>query len=171
MGFLDIKKGDYIIMPVHQAIAIGIAGDKVHRPDLKWQDTIKVEWLTKSYPRKDLSSAFQGSLKYRGTFLSLNKYRNELDAIVKNDYSRIGDLYSTKREEFLGNSIQALSKHLNNRKNLKFQDREFERFVLNLLELEYEGLTGGINNQIQENIDGKDLTISIDYDDFGINIQ
>ena len=77
--FTEIKKDDIIIMPVSNGIAIGRAIQKEFRDDLDWQDTLKVEWLTKYYPRKDLSSRLQSSLKYYGTFLNLWRYSEELE--------------------------------------------------------------------------------------------
>lgn len=169
--FTYIKENDIIVMPVSGGIAIGKAKEKKHRRDLDWQDTITVEWLTKFYPRKDLSSAFQSSLKYRGTFLNLNRYKSELRELIDNEFHNLDSRFQNIEEKRKAETIEEIAKHLNSNKNLSFQDREFEYFVMHLLELQYEGLKGQINNQKQEARDGKDLTMSIDFDDFDVNVS
>ena len=127
--FTYIKEGDIVVMPVTGGIAFGVAKEKVFRPDLDWQDTINVDWLTNWYSRKNLSSKLQGSLKYRGTFLNLNRYRIELEELIKNKFDSIDRVYQNQKQINYQNSIERISKHLNSRTNLKFQDREFEYFI------------------------------------------
>lgn len=84
--FCYIQEGDVIIMPNYGGIAIGIAKNKQLREDLDWQDTLNVEWLTKWYPEKDLSSKFQSRLKYRGTFLNLADLQSDIETLINSDF-------------------------------------------------------------------------------------
>ncbi len=78
---------------------------------------------------------------------------------------------NTKEEQkLLNEQITAVSEHLSGRK-LSFQDREFEDFIIHLFELKYSGLRGTSNNQKQEAKDGKDLTMSLDFDNFDVNVK
>jgi predicted Mrr-cat superfamily restriction endonuclease len=169
--FTDIQKDDIIIMPVSGGIAIGKAIEKEFRDDLEWKDTFKVKWLTKYYSRKDLSSKLQSSLKYRGTFLNLWRYSKELARLIDGGFTDLAENYSQARQEHQDKTIEKIAKHINSNSKLNFQDREFEDFIMHLFELHYIGLTGQKNNQNQEAKDGKDLTMSIDYDDFDINVS
>ena len=169
--FTEIKKDDIIIMPVSNGIAIGRAIQKEFRDDLDWQDTLKVEWLTKYYPRKDLSSRLQSSLKYYGTFLNLWRYSEELDKLIERGFTDLTKNYLESKLKKQDVIISDITEHINSNSNLNFQDREFEDFIMHLFEIHYSGLIGQKNNQKQEAKDGKDLTMSIDYDDFDINVS
>jgi len=176
--FTYINEGDIVIMPISNGIAIGkVISKPIYRVDLPWKDTLNVEWLTKFYPRKNLPSSLQGSLKYRGTFLNLKNYTNEISAIINTGFKDYGAKYAEMQRDMENADVKTIEKHISSRNNLNFSDREFEQFILHLFELNYygltgqQGLTGKLNNQKQEAKDGKDLTMSIDYDDFDINIK
>ena len=169
--FTYIKEDDIVIMPTYLGIAIGkVTSKPIYREDLDWKDTLTVKWLTKFYPRKNLSSKFQSKLKYFGTFLNLNNFSHEINDVIDNPERSFNQKYSAAKEDIEIKEIESLTAHINKRSNLHFQDREFELFILHLFELEY-GLTGTQNNQKQEAKDRKDLTLGIDYDDFDINIK
>ena len=168
--FTYIKENDVIIMPVPGGVAIGRAKDKVFRADLDWQDTLNIEWLTHYYDRKNLSSNLQSSLKYRGTFLSLNRYAPEFEQLISEDFISKSASHAKTKQNLAEQQLDSISKHLSSR-SLNFQDREFEDFVMHLFELNYPGITGHKNNQRQEANDGKDLTMGIDFDDFDLNIK
>ena len=144
---------------------------KRYKEDLEWKDTLDVEWLTKYYPRKDLSSRLQTSLKYRGTFLWLERFRGELDQLVESGFNSADERYRQKQGELEAKSIAEIKDHLNDTTKLKFQDREFEDFVAHLFELNFNGLTATKNSQRQEAHDGKDLTLSLDFEEFGLNVS
>jgi predicted Mrr-cat superfamily restriction endonuclease len=158
--FCYIQEGDIIIMPNHGGIAIGIAKNKQFRGDLDWQDTINVEWLTKWYPRKDLSSKFQTRLKFRGTFLNLGDLKDEIEMLINSEFISIKENYNHKIEQERLNSIKIIAQHLNKRDTIKFQDVEFEKFILELFKLNYSGFEGYKNDQRKEAIDGKDLCLT-----------
>lgn len=169
--FCYIQKGDVIIMPTYDGIAIGIAKDKQLREDLDWQDTINVEWLTKWFPRKDLSSKFQSKLKYRGTFLNLKDLEIEIETLINAGFVSLSDNYNSKIELKRTDNIIKIAEHLNKRADIYFQDVEFERFILELFELNYLGFEGAKNNQIQEAIDGKDLYLTYSIDELDLVIE
>jgi predicted Mrr-cat superfamily restriction endonuclease len=169
--FCYIQKGDVIIMPTYDGIAIGIAKDKQLREDLDWQDTINVEWLTKWFPRKDLSSKFQSKLKYRGTFLNLKDLEIEIETLINAGFVSLSDNYNSKIELKRTDNIIKIAEHLNKRADIYFQDVEFERLILELFELNYLGFEGAKNNQIQEAIDGKDLYLTYSIDELDLVIE
>ena len=169
--FTEINTEDIILMPLTGGVAIGEVLGKKYREDLDWKDTLEVKWLTKYYPRKDLSSALQTSLKYRGTFLNLERFRNELALLVENGLILSDEIYRQKKGELVTKSIEEIKDHLNDTTKLKFQDREFEDFIGYLFELNFNGLTATKNSQRKESHNGKDLTLSLDFEDFGLNVS
>jgi predicted Mrr-cat superfamily restriction endonuclease len=158
--FCYIQEGDVIIMPNNDGIAIGIAKNKQFREDLDWEDTINVEWLTKWYPRKDLSSKFQTRLKFRGTFLNLGDLKAEIDSVINSDFISLTENYNHKIEQKRNETIKIIAEHINKRADIYFQDVEFEKFILELFRLNYNGFEGYKNDQRQEAIDGKDLCLT-----------
>ena len=170
LNFTRMQQDDIILMPRYGGVAIGKVLEKEYRDDLEWQDTIKVEWLIKWYPKSDLSSALQSSLKYRGTFLNLRRYKDELKALVEKGFKNLNESYKEKQlknEEALKKQI---AEHINKNQNLFFQDIEFEYFIMDLFALNYPGLLTNKNFGKQEKIDGKDFTGTICYDDLGIDV-
>ena len=97
--FCYIKEGDIIIMPNYGGIAIGVAKNKQFRADLDWQDTLNVVWLTKWFPRKDLSSKFQSRLKFRGTFLNLADLKADIETLIISDLVSLKESYNQKIEQ------------------------------------------------------------------------
>lgn len=158
--FCYIQEGDIIIMPNYGGIAIGIAKNKQFREDLDWQDTINVEWLTKWYPRKDLSSKFQTRMKFRGTFLNLGDLKSEIETLINSEFISIKENYNHKIEQKRTENIKIIADHINKRADTYFQDVEFEKFILELFRLNYNGFEGYKNDQRQEAIDGKDLCLT-----------
>ena len=169
--FTEINPSDIILMPVLGGVAIGEVLGKKYREDLEWKDTLEVKWLTKYYPRKDLSSRLQTSLKYRGTFLNLERFRYELSQLVKSGFNSADEMFRQKQIKLATKSIVEIKGHLNDTTKLKFQDREFEDFIAHLFELNFNGLTAAKNSQQQESRDGKDLTLSLDFEEFGLNVS
>lgn len=169
--FCYIKEGDIIIMPNHDGIAIGVAGNKQYRENLDWKDTINVTWLTNYYPRKDLISSLQSRLKFRGTFLNLNEFSIEFEKIINSDFLSSSSIYLEKIEKSREESIKKIAEHLNKRTGTSFQDVEFEWFILELFTLKYQGFVGNKNNQRQEFIDGKDLSLTYSIDDLDLLIE
>jgi predicted Mrr-cat superfamily restriction endonuclease len=169
--FCYIQEGDIVIMPNHDGIAIAIAKNKQLREDLDWKDTINVEWLTKWYPRKDLSSKFQTKLKYRGTFLNLSDLQTEIDALIDSDFISLKESYNHKIEQIREGNIKTIAQHLNKRADTYFQDIEFEKFILELFKLNYNGFEGFKNDQRQEAIDGKDLCLTYAIDELDVFVE
>lgn len=169
--FCYIQEGDVIIMPNHGGIAIGIAKNKELREDLEWKDTINVEWLTKWYSKKDLSSKFQTKLKYRGTFLNLADLKSEIELLINSGFTSLKDIYIQKIESSQEENIKLIATHLNKRADIYFQDIEFEKFILELFKLNFNGFEGYKNNQIQEAIDGKDLCLNYTIDELDVTIE
>lgn len=171
--FTYINAGDIIILPMSGSIAIGKVVSKEFRGDWTWQDTLNINWLTKWYSKKDLPSKLQSKLKYRGTFLNLDDFRNDLNDIIESNFLTANNFYQNKLKEKEDLTIEKLAERLNGRKNTKFQDTEFELFILHLFELEYAnyGAVGFKNNGKSEAIDGKDIGFTIDLDEFNINIK
>lgn len=171
--FTYIQEGDYVVMPNRGGIAIGKVLSKQHRPDLEWQDTLNVEWLTKIYSKKDLPSKLQSKLKYRGTFLNLNDFSADFDKIIDSNFLKASTMYQNNMMQKDEEIINKLATTLNNRQNTKFQDTEFERFILHLFELEYAdfGANGYKNDGKSESKDGKDIGFTIDMNDLDIHIE
>ena len=169
--FCYIKEGDVIIMPNHGGIAIGIAKNKQYRDDLDWKDTINVQWLTKWYNRKDLTSRLQTRLKYRGTFLNISVFKEEFESIIKSDFITQKESYNTKSEKERAENIKAIAEHINKRADTYFQDSEFERFILDLFEIEFVGFQGSKNNSRQEFIDGKDLCLIYSIEELDLIVE
>lgn len=169
--FYYINEGDIIIMPNYGGIAIGVAKDKVFRDDLDWQDTLNVEWLTKWYPRKELSSKFQTKLKYKGTFLNLGDLKTDIEALINSDFVSLEESFNNKMEEERQNNIEVIAKHLNQRKHTHFQDIEFEKFILELFRVNYNGFEGYKNDQRQEAIDGKDLYLTYAIEELDVVVE
>lgn len=169
--FCYIQEGDVIIMPNYSGIAIGIAKSKQFRDDLEWKDTINVEWLTKSYPKKDLSSKFQTKLKYRGTFLNLADLKSDIETLIDSEFVSLNDNYTQKLVQVREENITLIAEHLNNRAAVYFQDIEFEKFILELFKLNFNGFEGYKNNQRQEAIDGKDLCLTYVIEDLDVAIE
>jgi predicted Mrr-cat superfamily restriction endonuclease len=169
--FCYIEEGDIIITPNHGGIAIAIAKDKQLREDLDWKDTINLEWLTKWYPRKDLSSKFQSRLKFRGTFLNLADLKTEIDALIDSDFISLKESYNHKIEQLREKNIKTIAQHLNKRADTYFQDIEFEKFILELFKLNYNGFEGFRNDQRQEAIDGKDLCLIYAIDELDLFVE
>ncbi len=168
--FTYIKENDIVIMPRTKTIAIGRVKCQKLRTDLDWPSTLEVEWLKKNYPRNNLPSNLQSSLKFRGTFLDLHKYAEEFENIIKSESDNITDRYFQKQEELQNEKKKDLAQHLSSR-NLRFQDREFEVFIKDLFELNYPGASGEMNSQKNEAKDGKDLTINLDLEGLNISLQ
>lgn len=171
--FTYINTNDIIILPMSGGIAIGKVVLKEFREDLDWQDTLNIEWLTKWYSKKDLPSKLQSKLKYRGTFLNLNDFGGAINDIIESNFLTATNSYQNKLREKEEATIVKLAEQLNGRKETKFQDTEFELFILHLFELEYSnyGVVGFKNNGKSEAIDGKDVGFTIDLDEFNINIK
>lgn len=169
--FCYIQEGDVIIMPNYGGIAIGIVKNKHHRDDLDWEDTINVDWLTKWYPRKDLSSKFQSRLKYRGTFLNLADLKNEIENLISSDFVSLRESYNQKIEQVREKNVKKIAKHLNDRAEIYFQDVEFEKFILELFKLNYNGFEGYKNDQKQEAVDGKDLCLTYAIEELDLLVE
>lgn len=169
--FCHIQEGDVIIMPNYGGIAIGIAKDKQFREDLDWQDTLNVDWLTKWYPRKDLSSKFQSRLKYRGTFLNLSDLKSDIETLISSDFVSLKESFNKKLEQEREENIKIIAEHLNKRAEIYFQDVEFEKFILELFKINYNGFEGFKNDQRQEAIDGKDLCLTYAIDELDLVVE
>lgn len=169
--FCYIQEGDVIIMPNYGGIAIGIAGSKQLREDLDWTDTLNVEWLTKWYPRKDLSSKFQSRLKFRGTFLNLADLKSEIESLISSEFVSLKESYNLKIEREREESIKKIAQHLNKRADIYFQDVEFEKFILELFKFNYNGFEGFKNDQRQEAVDGKDLFLTYAIDELDLIVE
>lgn len=169
--FCYIQEGDVLIMPNHGGIAIGIAKHKELREDLDWQDTIQVEWLTKWYPRKELSSKFQTKLKFRETFLNLADLKSEIESLVASKFISLQENYNQKIEQQREETILHIAQHLNKRADVYFQDLEFENFILELFKLNYNGFEGFKNSQRQEALDGKDLSLTYAIDELDLLVE
>lgn len=177
--FCKASAGDTVIMPYPGNIAIGIisAGPfydlSPEREETDSCNYFKVDWKIKALPRTELSSNFQTSLKYRKTFLDIHYYAEEINTILETakdgHYSYFSEIKTKEAVEKLS-LTEKLSTHLSDRSKLHFSDNEFEEFVLYLLELSY-GLTGIINSKFAEASDGRDLVLSMDYEDIGVNID
>ena len=169
--FCHSQEGDIIIMPNFGGIAIGIAKDKKFREDLDWQDTLNVYWLTKWYPRKDLSSKFQSRLKYRGTFLNLSDLKADIETLINSDFVSLKESFNKKLEQEKEENIKMIAEHLNKRADVYFQDVEFEKFILELFKINYNGFEGFKNDQRQEAIDGKDLCLTYAIDELDLVVE
>ncbi len=169
--FCYIKEGDIIIMPNYGGIAIGIAKNKQLREDLDWKDTLNVKWLTKWYPLKDLSSKFQTRLKFRGTFLNLADLEPEIETLISSEFISLKESYNLKIEQEREGSIKRIAQHLNKRADVFFQDEEFEKFILELFRLNYNGFEGFKNDQKQEAVDGKDLCLTYAIDELDLIVE
>lgn len=91
INFCYINEGDVIIMPYDEEIAMGIAKNKQLREDLDWKDTINVEWLTKSFGFKKLTSNFQTKLKFSKTFLNLYEIKDEIESLISSRILSLSD--------------------------------------------------------------------------------
>ncbi|NCT10936.1 MAG: hypothetical protein GW772_12785 [Flavobacteriia bacterium] len=169
--FCHIQDGDVIIMPNYGGIAIGIAKNKQLREDLDWQDTLNVHWLTKWYPRKDLSSKFQSRLKFRGTFLNLIDLKSDIETLINSDFVSLKESFNQKIELERVENIKTIAEHLNKRADIYFQDVEFEKFILELFKINYNGFEGFKNDQRQEAIDGKDLCLTYAIDELDLFLE
>lgn len=169
--FCHIKEDDVIIMPNYGGIAIGIAKDKQLREDLDWKDILNVEWLTKWYPRKDLSSKFQSRLKFRGTFLNLTDLKSDIESLISSDFVSLKESFNKKSEKERENNIKTIAEHINKRADIYFQDVEFEKFILELFKINYNGFEGFKNDQRQEAIDGKDLCLTYAIDELDLVVE
>ncbi len=179
-NFTSINKGDVVVLPDYGVSFISIGRVLKHEYRQEWRhadasNTYSVKWLVKYYPRNDLSSAFQRSLKYMGTFLNLWQYREELSRLIRGGFKKLEEDYGGKLDELNDESIERIAKHINNRQNLNFQDGEFEKFIMHILELQYPNLAGVQNSNKAEAKNVKSLTLSADYGilDIGItfNVQ
>ena len=166
-NFCKIQKGDIVLMPLWKNVAIGkIISDAIHREDLKEKDeanTYEVEWIG-FYDRNDFSSALQGSLKYRGTFLNLWRYKEELEKLEKNNFDDLNLSYNKSLEQEAEKEIEKIANHINSNSKIKFSDNEFEIFIKDLFTIVY-GFEANLNSNKKEAIDGKDLTVSLDIDE------
>lgn len=169
--FCYIQQGDIIIMPNYGGIAIGIAKNKQLREDLDWKDTLNVDWLTKWYPRKDLSSKFQSRLKFRGTFLNLADLKSDIETLINSDFVSLKESFNQKMEQEREENIKIIAQHLNKRADIFFQDVEFEKFILELFKINYNGFEGFKNDQRQEAIDGKDLCLTYAIDELDLVLE
>jgi predicted Mrr-cat superfamily restriction endonuclease len=169
--FCHIQEGDVIIMPNYGGIAIGIAKNKQLREDLDWKDTLNVNWLTKWYPRKDLSSKFQSRLKFRGTFLNLADLKSDIETLINSDFVSLKESFNQKIELEREENIKTIAGHLNKRADIYFQDVEFEKFILELFKITYNGFEGFKNDQRQEAIDGKDLCLTYAIDELDLTLE
>lgn len=169
--FCYINEGDVVIMPTNGGIAIGIAKDKQWREDLDWKETLNVTWLTKWYPRRDLTSKFQSKLKFRGTFLNLADLKLEIESLINSDFISLKENYNRKIENENEENIKTIAEHLNKRADVFFQDVEFEKFILELFKLNYNGFEGYKNDQRQEAKDGKDLCLTYAIDELDLIVE
>ena len=60
---------------------------------------------------------------------------------------------------------------MNSRADINFQDVEFEKFILELFKLNYNGFEGFKNDQRQEAVDGKDLCLSYAIDELDLIVE
>ena len=174
-NFSHMKKGDILVLPLSWGgIAIGeFTSDALWKEE--WIDSdaanyFEVKWLTKWHPRNELSSAFQSSLKYRGTFLNLWRYTQELDNLISSGFKRLDEKFQENTNEKNENSKNKIAEHINTNQNLFFGDTEFEYFMMHLFELQYPGLKTQKNTAPKEAYDGKDFTGTINYENIGIDI-
>lgn len=174
--YLQIQVGDIVVLPYPGHIAIGevvggpLFDGKKERYNLDKCNYFKVNWKLRSIPRSDLSSDFQTTLKYRKTLLQIYYYENEINAILSSakdgKFSHLDNFRTydaTERERL----TISLFNHISDRKNLNFQDNEFEQFVLSLLEIGFN-LKGFVNSKHAEFEDGRDLIMHLDYQEIGI---
>jgi len=172
LKFKQINEGDIIVMPrPWGGIAVGEAKSKEFLRDKGgwFGNSISVEWLCAWYPRKDLSSQFQSSLKYQATFLNLWRYEGELESLIASGFRGLKDNHSESREKHTEELVEQISEHINKSANLSFGDTEFEKFIMHLFELNFPGLVTEKNTAKKEKEDGRDFTAHLDV--LGIAIQ
>jgi hypothetical protein len=99
-------------------------------------------------------------LKFRGTFLNLGDLKAEIDSVINSDFISLTENYNHKIEQKRNETIKIIAEHINKRADTYFQDVEFEKFILELFRLNYNGFDGYKNGQRQEAIDGKDLCLT-----------
>lgn len=176
-NFVSINIGDIVILPYQYNIAIGEI-TSFNGYDEKYYDSGRsnyypVKWLLKSYGRNNLSSDFQTTLKYKAAILKIFYYKEEIENIIHNidkGITNLLDSYAIKLSTQRAEDIQSIFSHINNRGNLHFQDYEFEYFILELLKLAYN-LEGFKNSNVTEATDGRDLILSLNYNEIGIDVQ
>jgi restriction system protein len=130
--FQNIKEGDIVIVPVHKAIAIGIAtGDKIYveNPNVAYSaNRIRVKFYRNDSKkiiyvlRSELENNFEKRLKIRTTIANLNDFRENIERIVSqiengNDYKR-STIFANKEEEAKNNFIEAMFERMQTGKNL-----------------------------------------------------
>jgi predicted Mrr-cat superfamily restriction endonuclease len=164
-------------MPYPNNIAIGKVISLNKYDKNKYDDDranyYQVEWIVKSYPRNELNSDFQTTLKYKATILDISYYINKIETILENQKKGIfglRDEYTMLSSKQRNEDILDIYKHINNRGNIKFQDTDFEYFILDLLKIAYN-LEGEKNSVQNEAIDGRDLILYLNYNEIGISVQ
>jgi len=145
--FIDIKKGDLLIVPFYNSIRVAIAKSRhFYSEKSKYLDLanqLEVEYLMsngdfKTIPRDSLSEGLQRRLRVRGSTVSdLGEFQEEIDAIFsKENYS-----WTSERELNEQKQLEILKKNLlsnirNGITNLKTGGLGLENLVKELLETE-----------------------------------
>lgn len=146
--FIGICKGDYIVIPYHNAVRFAIATDDLLYDDnsysLDLANQRKVNFIYdsaneyKTVLRDELSEALQRRLRVRGSTVSdLNEFNDEIERLVTNDtytWDEDFDIKEKKAQEVFKNSL--LKKIQNGGTHLKTGGIGLEHLVKELFTCE-----------------------------------
>ena len=118
-----------------------------------------------------MNSSFQTTLKYKGTFLNLYKYSDDIEKLIKSGGESLHQEYTRYQQKINEKQIKNIAEHISLRDNIHFSDNEFEEFVGHLFEISYEGFTAFGNSKRKEAEDGKDLIVRYSVAELDIDIE
>ena len=164
----QIKKGDIIIVPRYQSVAVAEVvsehvlfdgSDDMLKNDIS--NYYLVNWIHRTYPKTLLSSNFNSTCKFRQTVIGLDYYKDDIEKIIQDtDILPIDQKYLEKREELALNNVEHIFNHIRSRDNVKFSDDDFELFVKHLFEITFN-LKGEINSKLKEFENGRDIVFNV----------
>jgi hypothetical protein len=103
--------------------------------------------------------------------LNLADLKAEIETMITSEFVSLRESYNQKIEQEREFTIKKIAQHLNNRADINFQDVEFEKFILELFKLNYNGFEGFKNDQRQEAVDGKDLCLTYAIDELDVIVE
>lgn len=151
--YYNLKTGDIVVVPVSRAILIGrVTGERTFHPQARDArrsanrlsvDFVRAPGSSKParIPRVDIKGGFAGRLRIRQAIVDLNRFRPEIDQLVRNIESNRGTdrkaAYDRRNDKALERFRDELGRRLTNGDNfLQAGGRGLELLVRALLECE-----------------------------------
>ena len=173
----EMKKGDIAIVPTYRQFAIGEFTGEIGREldELSQEEDIVnwrgVKWLTGPINRRDLTSAFQSSLKDHRAIFQLNQYSDEIDGLLERGLTKASDIYATNSIARKSEVIFKIQKHLASRQT-RVTPNDFEKLFADLICLESNNFFNALTTSNQEEaLSGADVIVESTSESLDIKLK